>query len=74
MAYFAELDQHEHRMLAIWLEYSAEASDGCFDDDYDPSFEEWLADQIAFYSSDEGEEWPERFAEPYRQALAEWLA
>lgn len=74
MAYFAELDQHEQQMLNIWMEYWAEGFDGAFDDlEEEPSFEEWLEDQIAFYS-DEEEGWSPEFSAPYRQALAEWQA
>ena len=75
MADFAELNNHEQQMLNIWLEYLTEASEGAFDElDEEPSFEEWLEDQVQFYSSDDEEEWPEHFAEPYRQALTEWQA
>ena len=73
MTYFAELNKHEKEMLNIWLEYLAEGYDGAFDElDEVPSFEEWLEEQIEFYSSDDEED--DQFAEPFRMALAEWRA
>ena len=75
MTYFAELNNHEQQMLNIWLEYQAEAYYGAFDElEEDPTFAEWLEDQIKFYTSNDEEEWPDHFAEPYRMALAEWNA
>lgn len=70
MEYFEKLNTHEQKMLDIWLQYWTEGYEGYLDDvaeDYD--FTDWLKEQIDFYS-DLGP----TYAEPYEQALAEWLA
>lgn len=71
MMNFAELNAHEKEMLDLWLEFWAEGMEGAFDDrDEDFGFEEWLAESAEWFAEECGEE----YAEPYRQALAEWQA
>lgn len=71
MRNFAEMNEHEQKMLDVWMEYWAECNDGCFDDrDDDFDFPAWLVEEAEWYASECGE----AFAEPYRQALAEWQA
>ncbi len=68
---FAKLNEHEEKMLNIWMEYWMEGYEGAFDEeDEDFGFEEWLAREIEWYEEEEMEE----SAELYRQALAEWQA
>ena len=68
---FAKLNEHEEKMLNIWMEYWMEGCEGAFDEeDEDFGFEEWLAREIEWYEEEEMEE----SAELYRQALAEWQA
>ena len=65
------MNAHEQKMLNIWMEYWAEGFEGAFDNrDEDFGFEDWLKEQIEWYASECGES----YAEPYRQALAEWTA
>ena len=68
---FAKLNEHEEKMLSIWMEYWMEGYEGAFDEeDEDFGFEDWLAREIEWYEEEEMEE----SAELYRQALAEWQA
>ena len=68
---FAKLNEHEEKMLNIWMEYWMEGYEGAFDEeDEDFGFEEWLAREIEWYEEEEMKE----SAELYRQALAEWQA
>lgn len=68
---FAELNDHEQEMLDLYLEFWAEGYDGCLDDkSEDYGFEDWLIEMADWYA----EECGDRYAEPYRQALAEWRA
>lgn len=68
---FAKLNEHEEKMLNIWMEYWMEGYEGAFDEeDEDFGFEDWLAREIEWYEEEEMEE----SAELYRQALAEWQA
>ena len=68
---FTKLNEHEEKMLNIWMEYWMEGYEGAFDEeDEDFGFEEWLAREIEWYEEEEMEE----SAELYRQALAEWQA
>ncbi len=71
MNYFAKLNDHEQKMLNIWLEFWAQGYDGDLDDlPEEYGFEDWLRDEISFYDSADMAE----YAEPYRQCLAEWRA
>ena len=68
---FAEMNKHEEKMLSIWMEYWMAGFEGELDEeDEDFGFEEWLAREIEWYEEEEMAE----YAEPYRQALAEWQA
>ena len=68
---FAELNNHEEKMLNLYLEFWIEESEGVFDDkDENYSFEDWLVESAEWFAQECGEQ----YAEPYRQALAEWQA
>ena len=74
--FFKELNAHEQTMLGIWYEYDLDGYDYDYDDEEpeELSFPEWLEKQIAYFSSQEEEEYDPEFTNRYRQALAEWTA
>jgi len=68
MKYFAEMNEHENKMLNIWLQYCTDVEEGYADEDID--FVEYLKGEIAWYE----EEGMEIDAKEYRQCLTEWTA